>query len=507
MQQQQNQQQHPQHGGGGGYPPLANALPPAPMPGSSAQDFASYHQQKRHIQQQQQQQQQNLLHPNLGAMNKNNNNGGGAGGGGVTTGQILGAIANPHNGGVVPNPAAGGGGKKGAAGGAPAKSTKKNNNNNNNNNDDDDDSDGEGAFPESLLLPDGTVPEELKNLEPRLVARIATEILESTSTTTWDDIAGLQHAKDSVEEAVVWPMLNPKLFRGVRAPTKGLLLFGPPGTGKTLVAKAIANGGNCTFFAVSSSVLMSKWIGEGEKLVRCLFAVARVKQPSVVFIDEIDSMLTTRQEGEGEASRRVKTEFLVHLDGVATTGDDRVLIVGATNRPEELDEAARRRLEKRLYIPLPDLQGRIQMVKIALRTLLQEQEREREQDQQHSSQNGGGGARQSSGGGDKQHIALSDADFEAIARRARGFSGADMKLLAREASMNPVREYMSFAKRQPGFDGTIDADRVRPINAGDFAAAFEKVKPSVSAHELERYIDWNGKFGSFQIPQLAEADL
>ena len=123
----------------------------------------------------------------------------------------------------------------------------------------------------------------------------------------------------------------------------GLLLFGPPGTGKTLIGKCIASQSGSTFFSISASSLTSKWIGEGEKMVRALFAVARVHQPSVVFIDEIDSLLSQRSESEHEASRRIKTEFLVQLDGATTEGEERILVVGATNRPQELDEAARRR--------------------------------------------------------------------------------------------------------------------------------------------------------------------
>lgn len=128
------------------------------------------------------------------------------------------------------------------------------------------------------------------------------------------------------------------------------------GTGKTLIGKCIASQVKATFFSISSSTLTSKWIGQGEKLVKALFLYAKVKQPAVVFIDEIDSILTKRSEGEHESSRRLKTEFLIQLDGATTGDDDRVLLVAATNRPQELDDAARRRFTKRLYIPLPDFE-------------------------------------------------------------------------------------------------------------------------------------------------------
>jgi SpoVK/Ycf46/Vps4 family AAA+-type ATPase len=173
-----------------------------------------------------------------------------------------------------------------------------------------------------------------------------------------DDIAGLDHAKNTIKEIVVWPMLRPDIFTGLRGPPKGLLLFGPPGTGKTLIGKCIACQAGATFFSISSSSLTSKWIGEGEKMVRALFAVARVHQPSVIFVDEIDSLLTQRKDDENEATRRIKTEFLVQFDGCGTSSEDRILMIGATNRPHEIDEAARRRFRKKLYIPLPEAAAR-----------------------------------------------------------------------------------------------------------------------------------------------------
>jgi len=149
-------------------------------------------------------------------------------------------------------------------------------------------------------------------------------------------------------------MLRPDIFTGLRAPPKGLLLFGPPGTGKTMLARAIASEGKATFFSISASSLTSKWVGEGEKMVRTLFAMANIKQPSIIFLDEIDSLLCSRAQGQLESSRRIKTEFFIQLDGTRTKENDRVLVIGATNRPMELDDAVRRRFVKRLYIPLPN---------------------------------------------------------------------------------------------------------------------------------------------------------
>nr|CAI5828105.1 unnamed protein product [Callosobruchus analis] len=189
-----------------------------------------------------------------------------------------------------------------------------------------------------------------------MVELIKSEIMDVGPNVHWNDVVGLEFAKAAIQEAVVWPMLRPDIFTGLRRPPKGILLFGPPGTGKTLIGKCVASQSKSTFFSISASSLTSKWVGEGEKMVRALFTVARVHQPAVIFIDEIDSLLTQRNDTEHESSRRIKTEFLVQLDGAMTDNEERILVIGATNRPQELDEAARRRFVKRLYIPLPEFE-------------------------------------------------------------------------------------------------------------------------------------------------------
>ncbi|XP_029377264.1 fidgetin-like protein 1 [Echeneis naucrates] len=298
--------------------------------------------------------------------------------------------------------------------------------------------------------------ERLKNFEPKIVELIMSEIMDHGPPVAWDDIAGLEFAKTTIKEIVVWPMLRPDIFTGLRGPPKGILLFGPPGTGKTLIGKCIACQSGATFFSISASSLTSKWVGEGEKMVRALFAIARCHQPAVIFIDEIDSLLSQRTDGEHDSSRRIKTEFLVQLDGAATAAEDRILVVGATNRPQEIDEAARRRLAKRLYIPLPEAAARRQIV-----TNLMAREKNQ----------------------------LREQELESVVTAAEGFSGADMTQLCREAALGPIRSI------QLSDITTITADQVRPILYGDFQEALKTVRPSVSAKDLELYEEWNKTFG------------
>ncbi|XP_066473852.1 spastin isoform X2 [Tiliqua scincoides] len=246
-----------------------------------------------------------------------------------------------------------------------------------------------------------------RNVDSNLANLILNEIADSGPSVKFDDIAGQELAKQALQEIVILPSLRPELFTGLRAPARGLLLFGPPGNGKTMLAKAVAAESNSTFFNISAASLTSKYVGEGEKLVRALFAVARELQPSIIFIDEVDSLLCERREGEHDASRRLKTEFLIEFDGVQSSGEDRILVMGATNRPQELDDAVLRRFTKRVYVSLPNEETRLLLLKNLL---------------------------------SKQGNPLTQKELAQLARMTEGYSGSDLTALAKDAALGPIRE-------------------------------------------------------------------
>ncbi|CAI9734503.1 spastin-like, isoform X2 [Octopus vulgaris] len=290
------------------------------------------------------------------------------------------------------------------------------------------------------------LPASFKNVDKKLANLILNEIVDSGPPVAFNDVAGQQIAKQALQEIVILPSLRPELFTGLRAPARGLLLFGPPGNGKTMLAKAVANESNATFFNISAASLTSKYVGEGEKLVRALFAVARELQPAVIFMDEIDSLLCERREGENEASRRLKTEFLIEFDGLSGSSDDRILIMGATNRPHELDDAVLRRFAKRVYVTMPENITRRQMLVHLLA---------------------------------KHGNPLTNLEMEGLARLTDGYSGSDLTALARDAALGPIREL------SPSEVKCLDASKVRRIQMIDFLESLKKIRRSVPPEILD----------------------
>jgi len=336
----------------------------------------------------------------------------------------------------------------------------------------------------------GGSDEEGDEEENALKKSLGQAIVMERPNVKWSDVAGLETAKALLQEAVILPVAFGHFFRGKREPWKGILLYGPPGTGKSYLAKAVATEANgSTFFSVSSADLVSKYVGESEKLVKNLFEMAEEHAPSIIFIDEIDSLASKRSDGEADNTRRIKTEFLVRMQGVGNDSTG-VLTLGATNCPWDLDAAIRRRFQKRIYIPLPGVEARQVMFKIHI--------------------------------GSTRH-SLQDDDFRMLAMRTGGFSGSDISNVVKDALMEPIRTLQSathFLNMQhpdqpgpglvccsPSTPGAHEmslmqippAQResvvVLPITMSDFFRVLESARPSVGDEDIQRHVSWTSEYG------------
>ncbi|KAG4973666.1 Spastin [Glycine soja] len=283
----------------------------------------------------------------------------------------------------------------------------------------------------------------------------------------FDDIGALEDVKKALNELVILPMRRPELFsRGnLLRPCKGILLFGPPGTGKTLLAKALATEAGANFISITGSTLTSKWFGDAEKLTKALFSFASKLAPVIVFVDEVDSLLGARGGAfEHEATRRMRNEFMAAWDGLRSKENQRILILGATNRPFDLDDAVIRRLPRRIYVDLPDAENRMKILRIFL----------------------------------AQENLNSDFQFDKLANLTDGYSGSDLKNLCIAAAYRPVQELLEEEKKGASNDTT---SILRPLNLDDFIQAKSKVGPSVaydatSMNELRKWNEMYGEGGS-----------
>jgi vacuolar protein-sorting-associated protein 4 len=325
---------------------------------------------------------------------------------------------------------------------------------------------------------DGEDDEDAK-LKEQLSGTLVTEM----PNVSWDDVAGLENAKRALKEAVILPIQYPQLFEGKRQPWKGILLYGPPGTGKSYLAKAAATETKGRFFSVSAANIVSKFMGESERLIKALFELARKNKPAVIFIDEIDSVLSARSEGENEATRRLKTEFLIQMQGVGKD-DKGILVLGATNIPWGLDPAVRRRFQKKIYISLPEAKARKLMVKLNL--------------------------------GDTYND-LTDEQLEILGNLTEGYSGSDIYNLTQDAIYGPLRK----CQKATHFKN-LDQNHIVPCSPSDhgafrmkindipnpeslvapvvtfedFILSLQKMKPTVSKKDLERQEQFTKEFGS-----------
>ncbi|KAL4335336.1 hypothetical protein GQ457_07G008370 [Hibiscus cannabinus] len=318
--------------------------------------------------------------------------------------------------------------------------------------------------------------------------RIRPEVIPSNEIdVTFADIGALEETKESLQELVMLPLRRPDLFKGgLLKPCRGILLFGPPGTGKTMLAKAIAKEAGASFINVSMSTITSKWFGEDEKNVRALFTLAAKVSPTIIFVDEVDSMLGQRTRvGEHEAMRKIKNEFMAHWDGLLTKQDERILVLAATNRPFDLDEAIIRRFERRIMVGLPGAENREKII----RTLLAKEK-------------------------------VEGLDFTELALMTEGYTGSDLKNLCTTAAYRPVRELIQqerlkdLERKQRAAEGQntdgMAEERVitlRPLSMEDFRQAKNQVAASFASegagmNELKQWNELYGEGGSRKKEQL-----
>ncbi|XP_075685487.1 fidgetin [Rhinoderma darwinii] len=304
-----------------------------------------------------------------------------------------------------------------------------------------------------------SMDEQLKNTDTHLIDLVTNEIINQGHPVDWDEIAGLDLIKAFIKEEVLWPVIRSDAFSGLTALPRSLLLFGPRGTGKTLLGRCIASQLGATFFKISGSNLVTKWINEGEKIVHASFLVARCRQPSVIFVSDIDMLLSSQVGEEHNPISRMRTEFLMQLDSVLSSAEDQIVVICATSKPEEIDESLRRYFMKRLLIPLPDSTARHQIIIQLL--------------SQHN-------------------YCLNDKEVALLVQRTEGFSGLDVARLCQEAAVGPLHAI------PPSDLSAIMPSQLRPVTYQDFENVFCKIQPSISQKELDTYIEWNKMFGCSQ---------
>ncbi|OMJ07164.1 Protein MSP1 [Smittium culicis] len=306
----------------------------------------------------------------------------------------------------------------------------------------------------------------LKNIKLNQYEKIIMNevIIPENINVSFKDIGGLDDVVNDLKESIIYPILHPKLFHsenGLLGSPKGILLYGPPGCGKTMLAKALAKESGARFINLQFSTLMDKWFGESNKLVRATFTLAEKLQPAIIFIDEIDSFMRTRQSSDHEALSTMKAEFMSLWDGLKTTNQlNSIIVIGATNRPNDIDLAIMRRMPKRFLLKPPGHSQRVEIFKLILSSFRLEP----------------------------------DFDFDLLARKSATLSGSDIKELCRNAAMNPVYEYMrnnplpQIIDTNPNSSSSLNSPQdiyikheydqnfeLRPLRIEDFEVALHKI--------------------------------
>ncbi|GKT27416.1 Katanin p60 ATPase-containing subunit A1 [Aduncisulcus paluster] len=344
----------------------------------------------------------------------------------------------------------------------------------------------------------GPVPEDGEekyvaeiSIHQQYVEQIELEILDHSPGITWEMIVGLEDAKLALRKAAIFPLIMKDFFTGKRKPWKGVLLYGPPGTGKTMLAKAVATSSEARFFNISTSTFASKYRGEPEIIARLLFKMARFYAPSIIFIDEVDALVSQRgKSSEHEASRRLKSVFLTEMEGLSNDDDKRVIVIGATNFPWDIDDAMKRRFQKRVYIPMPDRNARRSI--FVKETESDKKESKEEAEKGDVSDDDSSGDFTHSKGGIK---ISSDVDFDKLADLTEGYSCADITGICHEAFMMPLNKFESLSltciKERLEKESLADV----PVTMKDFMDVLEDTDPSLSPAKLKVYEEWKKKLG------------